>query len=637
MTTPIIRAAGTTDLLHLQASATIEAAAGKTPRVEISAYDGGVMVVAGFGPVAVDLAGMELPPRLNLLADHESVIGSIVGTATPAVAGGRTLTASGTLSSATPAGQTIIALHRDGVTFEASIGAEPVERRFVREKENIVVNGRSITAEVGGFLLVTKSRLKEISVVPVGASANTAVSIAARGITMKFSEWLKAKGFDEATITDTQRASLQAAYTAEQTGGTATATADPRQVELQRQADITRIAHAFPHVQQEAITAGWDATRTELEVIRASRPSASFAGGGNGRIGTGDKLVAEAALLMVCGYESAAAKLGHDGQAIEAARSLGLNNLRAWDAFNNRMHTDGAPSLRAGFSTASLAVLMSSIPKMLLQEFEQAPASCDSLASWQSLPDFKQQSLYRLLALGGGLEEVGQDGELHHGNLSESDTRITLGTYGKMFTITRKALANDDVQAIASIPRIIVMEASRLRGEKFTALLAANLGNFFHGNNSNIIDDVLAFAGLNAALVKLRSQVDADNRALGLQPFALLCGPALEATARQLVSNMALTRDQSADLQSTANPFGAMNLRVEVEPRLGTAVEWYLTSRPADGAIIIGTLNGAKVPVVETPDAAPNVLGEVIRGFYDFAIALCEPRAIVKSSGDAGA
>src|SRR5690606_19433614 len=131
-----------------------------------------------------------------------------------------------------------------------------------------------------------------------------------------------------------------------------------------------------------------------------------------------------------------------------------------------------------GFSTASLGVLMSSISKIVLSEFAQAPASCDSLASWQSLVDFKEASIYRLL-VAGGLPVVGPDGEIKSGSLSEFDTRIKLGTFARMFTLTRRELINDNTAALASIPRILVAEAARLRAEKFAALLAENPGTFF--------------------------------------------------------------------------------------------------------------------------------------------------------------
>ena len=52
----------------------------KTPRVEIVAYNGGLMRVAGFGLVGIELSGVETSgPQVALLADHDSTLAGILG------------------------------------------------------------------------------------------------------------------------------------------------------------------------------------------------------------------------------------------------------------------------------------------------------------------------------------------------------------------------------------------------------------------------------------------------------------------------------------------------------------------------------------------------------------------------------
>jgi len=271
----------------------------------------------------------------------------------------------------------------------------------------------------------------------------------------------------------------------------------------------------------------------------------------------------------------------------------------------------------------------------MLQEFEQTPASCAALASWQSLPDFKEQSLHRLVVR-GGLQEVGQDGEIKHGSLEEFDARIKLGTFARMFQITRRAIVNDDISSLASLPRILVGEAARLRGEKFAALLADNPGSFFDASNNNYFDgasSVLSIDSVITAITKLRTMTDEDGRALNMTPTALLVHPNHEMAARQIVSSVELSRDSTIDSMPVGNAIATLNLGVEVEPRLTTTTEWYLFSRPSDAGVVVGTLNGQRTPIVEQPDSPADVLGETVRGYYDFAIGLAEPRAVVKSKG----
>ena len=59
--------------LDLRAEITLEAAEGddKPALVHVAAYSGGVMTVSGFGPVVLDVEGIESPERVPLLADFK--------------------------------------------------------------------------------------------------------------------------------------------------------------------------------------------------------------------------------------------------------------------------------------------------------------------------------------------------------------------------------------------------------------------------------------------------------------------------------------------------------------------------------------------------------------------------------------
>ena len=58
----------------------VEVACGeKLPRLDIVAYNGGVMKVPGWGPLAIDLAGLDLAGQVRVLADHDSSLDGILG------------------------------------------------------------------------------------------------------------------------------------------------------------------------------------------------------------------------------------------------------------------------------------------------------------------------------------------------------------------------------------------------------------------------------------------------------------------------------------------------------------------------------------------------------------------------------
>jgi hypothetical protein len=88
----------------------------------------------------------------------------------------------------------------------------------------------------------------------------------------------------------------------------------------------------------------------------------------------------------------------------------------------------------------------------------------------------------------------------------------------------------------------------------------------------------------------------------------------------------------------------AVNL--EVEPRLsntdkfGSAAStkhWYLFTKPNAVPMIVAFLNGRRTPTVEYfgLDQDVNRLAVAWRVYHDFGAAMCDPRATVRSKGEA--
>lgn len=58
----------------------------------IVAYTGGLMAVPGWGPVGIDLAGIDASAeQIGILADHDATLKGIVGHSKAVIAGGRLL------------------------------------------------------------------------------------------------------------------------------------------------------------------------------------------------------------------------------------------------------------------------------------------------------------------------------------------------------------------------------------------------------------------------------------------------------------------------------------------------------------------------------------------------------------------
>ena len=74
----------TEECIVLEAKATgTPSTASDLARVQVMAYSGDAMSLPGLGLTVIDLAGMELPGRVVLLADHVNEVRNICGSGTP--------------------------------------------------------------------------------------------------------------------------------------------------------------------------------------------------------------------------------------------------------------------------------------------------------------------------------------------------------------------------------------------------------------------------------------------------------------------------------------------------------------------------------------------------------------------------
>jgi HK97 family phage prohead protease len=153
----------------------IEAAGNARPKVAGLAYSGGKMNLPGWQhPVVVALDGLEIPPTVPLLTNHENRTDCRVGVVKATIQDGA-LAIEGEIISDSAGAQDIVAQCKAGAEWQLSIGADVQKSELVKAERE--VNGQNITAP---FYLVAKSVLREVSVVAVGADASTRMQVHAQ-------------------------------------------------------------------------------------------------------------------------------------------------------------------------------------------------------------------------------------------------------------------------------------------------------------------------------------------------------------------------------------------------------------------------------------------------------------------------
>ena len=671
----------------------IEAANGAKPKVMGIAYSGGKMNLPGWKhPVVVDLAGMDIPETVPLLTNHENKTDSRVGIISASIKD-NALEISGEIVSDSKDAQDIVAQGKAGADWQLSIGADVKECELVKSSRS--VNGQEIE---GPFYHVTKSTLREVSVVAVGADAHTSMKVTANfnlskpnieGESMTEENKNNVSAADETVNTEQEKKQETAAPAAKETEAEkkpeqAKAEATPAAItasatdvsatakeaavaavkaERERVSAIQGICNGeFPEIEKQAIASGWTpevVTKKVLETIRAERPAASVNISVKAKPEGGEmRKTLEAAMSLRCGVDADTLEKSYGVQTVEAGMKemdMPLKQLLV-----ECMKLDGIPysrgfdneTIRAAFSSVSLPGILSNVAnKKLLQSYEAQPIIATKLCSTGDLNDFKENDRFRLTDV-GDLLPIAADGEIKDGGLIEETAKNQLDTYGKKFCLTRKMIINDDLGAFMKVPTAMGNRAARLIDQLFFSRLLANPAQadgkaLFSSAHKNLLggaSSALSAESLKKAIQLFLDQVDADGQPISVEPKFLLVPTALKHQAIELTKGATLIMSGTDNaVRPALNVLADEHLQVVSSPYLGNSAYegnsqtgWYLFGDPKTiDTWEIGFLKGKRTPTVERGETDFNTLGLWFRVYFDLGVREQDHRGMVKANGAA--
>ena len=621
-------AVATDNIMLASASVTVESrdGASRPASVSIVAYSGGIMTVPGWGPIAIDLAGLAIPKgQIGILADHDASLRGVVGHGTAEVRDSA-LVVAGSIPPVTDVARQVIELAKGGFDLQASVGVEPIEHVRVRAGETVGVNGRILTAPAGGMTLVKRGRLREVSVVALACDPSTRVAVAASG-------FLRDDAPDEERIRADERERVREIEAACSPGPHGWGS---------RESDVKALrASAI----DGDITV--DALRSRLlDIVRESRPRS---GAPFERSSPPKAKVIEAAILMRAGL-TAVAERAHGAVVMEAADRLGVAHMLDLCRFALEAERIDAPRgreemVRAALSTFTLPeALGGAASRVLLDGYGETPATWRAFCAIRSVPDFKGATAIRP-SFTQPLEPVAHGGELKHGGVVEATTPFSIDTFGRMLSLDRRDLINDDLGVFDETARAMGQAAMRKLSDLVYDTVLTNAGSFFSSGNANLltgVDTALGVDSLEIAIAAMLTQRDAEGNNLDIRPATLVVPPELQSTARAVLESEFITAPANAPTGNSVRKAVAL----EVEPRLSNTAKfpskaslkaWYLFGAASASPVIAAFLNGRQVPTLEyfglNQDA--NRLAASWRVYFDFGAALCDPRAAVRSKGEA--
>lgn len=334
------------------------------------------------------------------------------------------------------------------------------------------------------------------------------------------------------------------------------------------------------------------------------------------------------------------------GVAVEKP-AAGANELRGWT-----LKELARESLRmAGLSThgdirdiVGRALTTSDFPIIL-----GAGANRALLAGWQaqamtwrtwcgvgSLPDFKAMNLV-VPGEFGDLDEIPDHGEYKYGGRSEKYETAQLATYGKLFSITRHSIINDDLGALSDVPMGHGRAAARKVNALAYAVLTANAAMkdnkaLFHADHGNLgTVGVPNIATISEAIKLMRLQKNLDGKEfLEIRPQYFIGPVALEGVCEQFF-NSAFEGTQAKP--NLVNPYAGKYFTRVYAPQLDavSADAWFIAGDKGM-TVVVFFLNGVETPYLEEKTGW-SVDGVEYKVRIDAAAKAVDWRGLVKNAG----
>lgn len=288
-------------------------------------------------------------------------------------------------------------------------------------------------------------------------------------------------------------------------------------------------------------------------------------------------------------------------------------------------------------STSTFPAIMSNLAnKSVMTGFNEAETTYQIWAGKGSNRDFKEAARVAL-SEAGNLELVPEGGQFQQDFLGEASARTKVATYGKLFSLTRQAIINDDLGLFSKIATKYGSAAKRLVNKMVYAQLTGDvkmqdniaLFDTKHGNVAGT-GEALSVKAIAKAITAMRRQKGITGDAtLNITPKYLVVPPELEMTAYQIVNSTAAVDGVNSGV---VNPYKGRFV-VVADAELTDPDAWYLVADASQhDTIEVTYLNGVETPRLETRQGF-DVDGIEYKVAFDCGVSALDFRGVFKNAG----
>ena len=270
--------------------------------------------------------------------------------------------------------------------------------------------------------------------------------------------------------------------------------------------------------------------------------------------------------------------------------------------------------------------------KVLLPAYQNAQPTYRRFFARRDLADYRATSLTRLGDFPVPLA-VGENGEYKEGSISDSGQTAQLAHYGRVITLSRQSIVNDDLNGFADLPSKAAIRCADWENAVAWAHIVSNpaladgysLFDATHHGNAAASGGAISVTTIGAGEAAMMKQTSLDGLKLNLRPEVLAVSPDKLTIARQFVTS--ITPHQTSDV----NPFVGQITVVGDANLSGNA--WYLFAEPtALETFNYGYLQGQTGPTI-TPEQGFDVAGMRLRLAIDFYVQAIDYRGAYLNSG----
>ena len=527
--------------------------------------------------------------------------------------------------------ETIFQKVQSGTLQGVSVGYAIYRYEVLEDEDTKSTNGRFN----GPAYVVTDWEPLEISIVSVPADATVGVGRSAEEIHTSIDTQEDNTRMDPKEILNNEEVKSTEPV---ETGITQADLQKAMEQERKRTSEITALFRDFDvEGADEAIVMGVsvdEARAMVMDQLRARNKGVSVTMGE----AESDKFRAAAqdAVLMAAGIPVADAAPGaqelRGHSMVELAReSLQREGLQA--NFGDNMEL----ARQAINSTSTFPAIMANLAnKSVMVGFNEAETTYQIWAGKGSNRDFKEAARVAL-SEAGNLELVPEGGQFQQDFLGEASARTKVATYGKLFSLTRQAIINDDLGLFSKIATKYGSAAKRLVNKMVYAQLTGNvkmqdnvaLFDTKHGNIA-ATGEALSVKAIAKAITAMRRQKGiAGDATLNITPKYLVVPPELEMTAYQIVNSTAAVDGVNSGV---VNPYKGRFV-VVADAELTDPDAWYLVADASQhDTIEVTYLNGVETPRLETRQGF-DVDGIEYKVAFDCGVSALDFRGVFKNAG----